>query len=69
MAIETLFLSIFDPRSSIVDNVFDCRLPRKITGLAMSLAVFAYATHKGWGGGILIFSYIRRLGSFLGFKI
>ena len=24
---KTLFLSIFDPRSSIVDNVFDCRLP------------------------------------------
>ena len=23
----------------------------------------------GWGGGTLIFSYIRRLGSFLGFKI
>ena len=23
---KTLFLSIFDPRSSIVDNVFDCRL-------------------------------------------
>ena len=23
----TLFLSIFDPRSSIVDSVFDCRLP------------------------------------------
>ena len=27
MAIKTLFLSIFDPRSSIVDSVFDCRLP------------------------------------------
>ena len=24
---KTLFLSIFDPRSSIVDSVFDCRLP------------------------------------------
>ena len=24
---KTLFLSIFDPRLSIVDNVFDCRLP------------------------------------------
>ena len=24
---KTLFLLIFDPRSSIVDNVFDCRLP------------------------------------------
>ena len=24
---KTLFLSIFDPRPSIVDNVFDCRLP------------------------------------------
>ena len=24
---KTLFLSIFDPRSSIDDNVFDCRLP------------------------------------------
>ena len=23
---KTLFLSIFDPRSSIVDNVFNCRL-------------------------------------------
>ena len=23
---KTLFLSIFDPRSSIVDRVFDCRL-------------------------------------------
>ena len=23
----------------------------------------------GWGGGTLIFSYIRRLGSFFGFKI
>ena len=27
MASKTLFLSIFDPRLSIVDNVFDCRLP------------------------------------------
>ena len=27
MAIETLFLSIFDLRSSIIDSVFDCRLP------------------------------------------
>ena len=25
---KTLFLSIFDLRSSIVDSVFDCRLPR-----------------------------------------
>ena len=25
---ETLFISIFDPHSSIVDSVFDCRLPR-----------------------------------------
>ena len=24
---KTLFLSIFDPRSSVVDSVFDCRLP------------------------------------------
>ena len=24
---KTLFLLIFDPRLSIVDNVFDCRLP------------------------------------------
>ena len=24
---KTLFLWIFDPRSSIVDNVFDCRYP------------------------------------------
>ena len=24
---RALFLSILDPRSSIVDNVFDCRLP------------------------------------------
>ena len=24
---KKLFLSIFDPRSSIVDSVFDCRLP------------------------------------------
>ena len=24
---KTLFLSIFDPRSSIVDSFFDCRLP------------------------------------------
>ena len=24
---KTLFLSIFDPRSSIVDDVFDCRPP------------------------------------------
>ena len=24
---KTLFLSIFDPRSSIADSVFDCRLP------------------------------------------
>ena len=24
---KTMFLSIFDPRSSIVKNVFDCRLP------------------------------------------
>ena len=24
---KTLFLSIFDPHSSIVDNVLDCRLP------------------------------------------
>ena len=24
---KTLFLSIFDPLSSFVDNVFDCRLP------------------------------------------
>ena len=23
---KSLFLSIFDPRSSIVDNIFDCRL-------------------------------------------
>ena len=26
MAIETLFLTIFDPRSSIVKSVFDCHL-------------------------------------------
>ena len=25
--LKTLFLSIFDPLSSIVDYVFDCRLP------------------------------------------
>ena len=24
---KTLFLSIFDPRLSIVDSIFDCRLP------------------------------------------
>ena len=30
---KTLFLSIFDPRSSIVDNVFDCRLTGVITQL------------------------------------
>ena len=24
---KTLFLSIFDPRSSIVDSFYDCRLP------------------------------------------
>ena len=30
MAIKTLFLSIFDPRSSIVDSVFDWRLPGMI---------------------------------------
>ena len=24
---KTLFLLIFDPRSSIVDTIFDCRLP------------------------------------------
>ena len=24
---KTLFLSSFDPRSSMVDSVFDCRLP------------------------------------------
>ena len=24
---KTLFLSFFDPRSSIIDNVFNCRLP------------------------------------------
>ena len=28
---KTLFLSIFDPRSSIVDSIFDCRLPGVIT--------------------------------------
>ena len=27
MAIKTLFLSIFDPRSSIVDSFFDCDIP------------------------------------------
>ena len=26
MAVETLFLAIFDPRSSIVKSVFDCHL-------------------------------------------
>ena len=33
---KTLFLSIFDPRSSIVDSVFDCRLP----GVATFFYVF-----------------------------
>ena len=27
MQSKTLFLTIFDPRSSIVKSVFDCRLP------------------------------------------
>ena len=28
---KTLFLSIFDPISSIVDSIFDCRLPGVMT--------------------------------------
>ena len=37
---KTLFLSIFDPRSSIVDNVFDCRL----SGLMNKLTPFLYSS-------------------------
>ena len=32
---KTLFLSFFDPRSSIVDNVFDCHLPGVIMTLSL----------------------------------
>ena len=33
MAIETLFLAIFDPRSSFVISVFDYRLPGVINDI------------------------------------
>ena len=35
---KTLFLSIFDPCSSIVDNIFDCRLPGVIHSIDKIIA-------------------------------
>ena len=37
MAIENTVLSIFDPRLSIVDYVFDCRLPGVIIQFQIEL--------------------------------
>ena len=34
---KTLFISIFDPRSSIVGNVSDCRLPGVIMAIHLSM--------------------------------
>ena len=36
MAIEITVLAIFDPRSSIVKSVFDCRLPGVIRDMDLS---------------------------------
>ena len=42
---KTLFLSIFDPRSSIVDYVFDCRLPGVLTGYSeFEVVLHAFST-------------------------
>ena len=37
---KTLFLSIFDPRSSIVDYVFDCRLPGVVVLTKLNIEEF-----------------------------
>ena len=41
---KTLFLLIFDPRSSIVDNVFDCRLPIVINNNNNPALLLIFAT-------------------------
>ena len=42
---KTLFLSIFDPRSSIVDYIFDCHLPD--VGLKESKLDYKFSTCLG----------------------
>ena len=40
IAIKTLFLAIFDPRSLIVKSVFDCRLPGVVKGVKYIPRIF-----------------------------
>ena len=42
---KTLFLSIFDPCSSIVDSVFDCRLPGEMLALSY-MCIFLLQTWR-----------------------
>ena len=45
---KTLFLSIFDPRSSIVKSVFDCHLP------GVHIGPWKFNADLFWVGGIML---------------
>ena len=49
--LKTLFLAIFDPSSSMVNRVFDCRLFGVLTGLAFLIIVLTAEI----GGHIMCF--------------
>ena len=56
---KTLFLSIFDPRSSIVDCVFDYRLPSaKYVKLSSSSVTRLWQPHNVGVGGCIVTSYL-----------